>query len=111
MSSIHIQRDHGMELTAARQIAHAWAEQAISEFGMECRYETGADEDMLYFSRPGVTGLLRVDTQRFEMTAQLGFLFSAFKDRIEAKIHQQMDELLGVTGALLVQNAASSAAS
>ena len=29
------------------------------------------------------------------MTAKLGFLFSAFKDRIETEISGQLDELLG----------------
>lgn len=108
MTAIHIQRAHSMELSAARQVAHAWAEQAISDFGMECRYETGVDEDTLYFSRPGVTGTLRIDTLCFDMTAQLGFLFSAFKDRIEAKIHQQMDALLGNDDVLMAQKESSS---
>ena len=36
-----------------------------------------------------------VDAQQFDMTAKLGFLFSAFKDRIETEISGQLDELLG----------------
>ena len=36
-----------------------------------------------------------VDAQQFDMTAKLGFLFTAFKDRIEAEIGGQLDALLG----------------
>ncbi len=42
-----------------------------------------------------MTGTLLVDAQQFDMTAKLGFLFSAFKDRIETEIGGQLDALLG----------------
>ena len=51
-------------------------------------------EDLLTFSRSGVKGTLLVDGHQFEMKAQLGFLFGAFKDRIEAEIGEQLDALL-----------------
>ena len=61
---------------------------------MECTYEEGDTQDTLSFSRAGVTGTLLVDAHQFDMTAKLGFLFSAFKDRIEAEIGGQLDALL-----------------
>lgn len=61
---------------------------------MECTYEEGETEDTLHFSRSGVKGTLLVDANQFEMKAQLGFLFGAFKDRIESEIGEQLDALL-----------------
>lgn len=95
MPDIHIHRDHHLGLTAARQIAAAWADKAREKFDMDCAYEEGDATDTLTFSRSGVKGTLRVDAQQFEMHAQLGFLFGAFKDRIEAEIGEQLDALLG----------------
>jgi putative polyhydroxyalkanoate system protein len=91
---IHIHRDHGLGLKAARTMASSWAEKVQKKFDMECVYEEGDTEDLLRFSRAGVQGTVRVDAQQLEMTAQLGFLFAAFKDRIESEIGKQLDALL-----------------
>ena len=68
---------------------------AEEKFDMECTYEEGDTQDTLTFARAGVAGTLVVDAQQFDMTAKLGFLFTAFKDRIEAEIGGQLDALLG----------------
>ena len=95
MSDLHIQRDHHLGLPRAREVARAWARKAEEKFDMECTYEEGETQDTLTFTRAGVTGTLVVDAQQFDMTAKLGFLFTAFKDRIEAEIGGQLDALLG----------------
>ena len=95
MSDLHIQRDHHLGLPRAREVARAWARKAEEKFDMECTYEEGDTQDTLSFTRSGVTGTLLVDAQQFDMTAKLGFLFSAFKDRIETEIGGQLDALLG----------------
>ena len=95
MSDLHIQRDHQLGLPQAREVARAWARKAEEKFDMECTYEEGDTQDTLSFTRSGVTGTLLVDAQQFDMTAKLGFLFTAFKDRIEAEIGGQLDALLG----------------
>ena len=94
MPDIHIHREHELGLPQARKVAFSWAEKAERKFDMECTYEEGDAEDTLTFSRSGVKGTLLVDAHRFEMRAQLGFLFGAFKDRIEAEIGEQLDALL-----------------
>ena len=94
MPDIHIHREHHLGLPQARKVAFSWAEKAEEKFDMECTYEEGDEEDMLTFTRAGVKGTLRVDARCFEMQAQLGFLFSAFKDRIESEISEQLDALL-----------------
>ena len=95
MSDLHIQRDHHLGLPRAREVARAWARKAEEKFDMECTYEEGDTQDTLSFTRAGVSGTLVVDAQQFDMTAKLGFLFGAFKDRIETEISSQLDELLG----------------
>jgi putative polyhydroxyalkanoate system protein len=91
---IHIHREHQLGFKQARKVAFSWAEKAEEKFDMECTYEEGETEDTLHFSRSGVKGTLLVDASQFEMRAQLGFLFGAFKDRIEAEIGEQLDALL-----------------
>ena len=94
MPDIHIHREHHLGFTEARNVGLSWAEQAEKKFDMDCTYEEGATQDTLYFSRAGVKGTLLVDARQFEMKAELGFLFGAFKERIEAEISAQLDALL-----------------
>jgi len=94
MPNLHIHRDHTLGLAKARKVAWAWAEQAENEFGMECTYEEGDVEDEVCFKRSGVTGTLKVNKASFELDAQLGFLLGAFKDKIEAEIVKNLDQLL-----------------
>ena len=94
MPDIHIHRDHHLGFKEARKVAFSWAEKAEEKFDMECTYEEGETEDLLTFTRSGVKGTLLVDAHQFEMKAQLGFLFGAFKDRIESEIVKNLDTLL-----------------
>lgn len=94
MAEIHIRRDHFLGLAKARKIAWQWAEQAESEFDMECAYAESPDGDEVTFSRSGVNGTLLVTPDHFELNAKLGFLLGAFKDRIELEIVKNLDELL-----------------
>ena len=110
MPDIHIHRDHQLGFKEARKIAFSWAEKAEEKFDMECTYEEGDTEDTLTFSRSGVKGTLLVDAHQFEMKAQLGFLFGAFKDRIESEIGEQLDALLKAPHPAAKKPAATSAA-
>ena len=94
MADIHIDREHTLGLPAARQIAAQWARQAETQFGLECRYQQGAVADVLSFSRNGIQGTLRVTKDGFELAAKLGFLFAAFKEKIEAKMVKHLDALI-----------------
>jgi putative polyhydroxyalkanoate system protein len=91
---IHIQRDHGLGLPEARKLAFRWAELAEQKFDMACSYEEGKTSDLVTFSRSGVNGELKVTGDVFELDARLGFLLGVFKDRIEAEIVKNLDELL-----------------
>ena len=94
MPDIHIHREHHLGFAEARKVGVTWAEKAEKKFDMDCTYEEGDVQDTLYFSRAGVKGTLLVDARQFEMKAALGFLFGAFKERIEAEIGEQLDALL-----------------
>lgn len=107
MPDIHIHREHQLGFAEARKVAFSWAEQAEQNFDMECVYEEGESEDTLTFSRSGVKGTLLVDAHQFEMKAQLGFLFGAFKDRIESEIGSQLDALLNAPHPTAVADAAT----
>ena len=94
MSEIHIHRHHHLGLEEARKVAFLWAEHAEERFDMECAYEEGDGLDTVYFHRAGVKGTLQVQHNQFELRAELGFLVSAFKGRIEQEITEQLDTLL-----------------
>ena len=109
MPDIHIHRDHQLGFKEARKVAFSWAEKAEEKFDMECTYEEGETEDLLTFTRSGVKGTLLVYATQFEMKAQLGFLFGAFKDRIESEIGEQLDALLNAPHPASKKTAATSA--
>jgi putative polyhydroxyalkanoate system protein len=94
LANLHIRREHSLSLAAARKIAHTWADQVQSDFGMECSYEEGAREDRVSFTRSGVSGVLVVTGEHFDLDAKLGFLLGAFKGKIEAEIVKNLDDLL-----------------
>ena len=94
MADLHILREHTLGLAAARKIARQWAEQAQSEFGMECTIEEGTTDAMVTFVRSGVKGTLQVTQDKFKLDAKLGFLLGAFKGRIEGEIVKNLDTLL-----------------
>ena len=95
MADIEIRREHRLGLPQARKIAFQWAEQAEEKFDMACTYEEGADEDLVSFTRSGVSGTLAVTPDSFTLQAKLGFLLGAFKDRIEEEIVKNLDALIG----------------
>ncbi|CAN7452453.1 polyhydroxyalkanoic acid system family protein [Polaromonas sp. LjRoot131] len=94
MADIHIQREHTLGLLEARKIAFKWAEQVEEKFDMECTYEEGKTEDLVSFTRSGVSGTLTVTKDSFDLNARLGFLLGAFKDKIEGEIVKNLDTLI-----------------
>ncbi|GAC1536580.1 MAG: hypothetical protein NVS2B4_16870 [Ramlibacter sp.] len=106
MPDIHIERAHTLGLPQARQLAFRWAQTAEAKFAIACTYEEGKEADLVNFSRAGVNGELRVSANRFQLHARLGFLLGAFKDRIEAEVVKNLDELLAQDNPLQAFDAA-----
>lgn len=109
MADIHIHREHHLGLAQARKIAFQWAEHVEQAFDMACTYEEGAHADEVSFTRSGVSGTLKVNKTAFELHAKLGFLLGAFKDRIEAEIVKNLDDLLAAKPATKAKSAKSKA--
>jgi putative polyhydroxyalkanoate system protein len=95
MPELKIERTHSLGLAKAREIAERWREQAEGEWGMACESERGETEDVMRMARSGVSGSLTVSASRFDLQLKLGFLLGAYADKIEQKIRQNLDELLG----------------
>lgn len=100
MADIQIQREHRLGLAAARKIVLQWAEEAEQKFDMQCTFEEGKTEGLLSFTRTGVSGTLAVTKNQFELNAKLGFLLSAFKERIEQEILKNLDTLIAARQAI-----------
>lgn len=81
---------------------------------MSCSVVRGDTVDTVQFSRSGVSGELQVRADRFELTAQLGFLLGAFSHKIEREITRNLDSLLesaaGGSGAVAASEAITSSA-
>jgi putative polyhydroxyalkanoate system protein len=91
---IKLHRKHHLGLPAARKVALQWAEKAEEKFDMECTYEEGDAQDTLYFTRAGIKGTLDVFPDALDFHAELGFLVSAFRSRIETELIEQLDKML-----------------
>ncbi len=94
MSNIHIHHEHELGLKKARKVAMDWAEQAEKKLNLNCEYQEGKTFDIVRFERSGVTGTMHVRSDEFEIQAKLGFLFAAFKDRIESEIIETLESRL-----------------
>lgn len=91
MSTIQFQREHQLEWEQARLAAQKVADEMARDFGLNCQWEG----DVLRFERAGVSGSMSVAPDSIALTAELGFLYSAFKDRIEEQLNRNFDAYFG----------------
>ena len=94
MPEVKIERQHTLGLKAARAAAARWVKEAESEWGMQCRTEKGADQDVIHFERSGASGCLTVGGERFDLQLKLGFMLGPLAGRIEQQIRKSLDDLL-----------------
>lgn len=94
MAQLQIHREHHLGLEGARAVAKEWASHVEQEFGMQCAFKPHPKGETVEFSRSGVSGVLQVSANAFELDAKLGFLLGAFKGTIEAEIVKNLDTLL-----------------
>lgn len=101
MASIHITRAHHLSFQQAKAIAKDWQKGGEERYSLECDYQQVGDtegdagcKDVIGFKRSGVSGTLTTTATEFVLDAKLGFLFSAFKERIENEIHENLDRVL-----------------
>lgn len=91
MAQFTLQRHHALGVSGARQLARQWAERARRDHGTDCRitHEDGCER--VHFERAGVQGELVATAEQFTVNVTLGFLLSAFSDRIRSEIEKNLD--------------------
>ena len=95
MAQLQIHRAHQLGWAGARQLAQDWRVQAEQAYGLQCTQESAGEQERISFTRPGFSGRLLVSARSFELEASLGFLLSAYRDRIESELQQRLDQQLG----------------
>lgn len=95
MAKVEIVRQHHLSFSEARALAKSWVQEGEEKYDLTGNYVEGEVKDSLDFSRKGLSGVLTVTESQFELELTLGFLFSAYKNKIVEKIHTNMDKLLG----------------
>lgn len=88
MPSIDIQHAHSLPHAQARKAVQEVADKLSERFGIQ--YEWAGDT--LNFNRAGVDGKIALAASNLRVTANLGFLMSAFKGPIEAEIRRVLDD-------------------
>ncbi len=87
MSSIHLVRKHTIGLRKAKVAAQKVADDLAQRYGMASEWEG----NVLHFWRTGLTGTVQVRRNSVELEAELGFLLSMLKYRIEAQVNENFD--------------------
>lgn len=98
MADIHINRPHSLGLATARELANKWIAGASQKMGLTCSLVTGETEDQIKFERSGVSGVMKVRADAFELEAKLGLMMKAVKPMIEAEIDKNLSRLLEKAG-------------
>lgn len=88
MSQIDIRHAHSMDPPHARQAVQQLADTLSQRFGAHCEWEG----DVLRFQRSGIDGHIALLPRQLHVSAQLGFLMSAMKGRIESEIRNVLAE-------------------
>lgn len=96
MANISIRRTHTLAPSALKALTDRWLHDAQSRFGLSCERQQRGDADTISFSRPGVSGRVTPTPTELTLEAQLGFLLSAYSNRIETEIQRKLDEALGL---------------
>ena len=91
MAALAFEREHALGLEEARAVADRLALEMSEQYGVESHW----DGNVLHFARTGLSGVLRLDSKHVRLEAQLGFLFSAFKPRIEAAMSANFERYFG----------------
>ena len=88
---IDIRRPHSLTLAQARKEANVMSEHLTEEFGLTSSWSG----NKLSFKRSGVDGVMTVSGDDVHVAAELGFLVSFLKPKIEARLHAHFDDVFG----------------
>ena len=93
MSSIDVHAYHNMDTEHAQEAADKLAADLASKFEIDY----GWDGDDIHFERAGVHGKIKVAEKEIHIQAELGFLLSFLKPRIEEEITSYLSSHFGCT--------------
>lgn len=91
MAKIDIRRPHALTLAQAKKQANVMAEHLKQEFDLVSTW----DKDKLRFTRAGVDGVMNISGDDVHVLAELGFLVSFLKPKIESRLHAHFDDIFG----------------
>jgi len=95
MAELCITRSHGLSPQQALSLAERWVQQAHTDWSMPCTPTPCPPGSHGWrFARPGVSGELRLDGERFVLELKLGFLLSAYQHKIRQQIEANLDEAI-----------------
>jgi putative polyhydroxyalkanoate system protein len=86
MSDIHIEHPHPLPLKKARLVATKMAAYMVEEYSLTTEWEGS----ILRFNTIGVAGELRLEKKRVVVEVTLGFLYKAFKVKMEDNIREAL---------------------
>jgi putative polyhydroxyalkanoate system protein len=89
MPTISITRKHGLPQKKAKTAAEKIAKELQKRFGLDYAW----NGDKIEFERPGVSGTMSVGKDRIRLDAELGWLLTPLKPKIEDEIVAQLDKL------------------
>jgi putative polyhydroxyalkanoate system protein len=90
MAKIHVTREHGLGVEAARAEIERIAQRVQEEFGADYCWQ----DDTLEFSRSGVSGYITVSDDTIDLTIKLGLLLAPMKHQIEERIVAKIDRAI-----------------
>jgi len=91
MPSISVSRKHALPQKKARAAAEKIAKDLQKRFGLDYAW----NGECIEFNRPGVTGTMTVGKDHIKLEADLGWLLTPLKPKIEDEIVAQLDKLAG----------------
>lgn len=89
MATIRIDRPHHLSHADAKSLVERIARDLEKRFGLSWRWQG----DDVQFTRPGVSGFLRVGATHLVLEVRLGVLLSPLKPAIERQMNAQLDAL------------------
>jgi len=91
MARISLHRTHRMTPAKARSVAGEVAERLKAEYDLVSAWQGNT----LQFSRPGVTGTLKLARRAIDVDIELGLALGLFRATIEAHVREHLEELCG----------------
>lgn len=94
MSQITVTRTHDLPPKKARLAVEQVAADLKSEHGLDYAW---AEDDVLAFKRPGLSGQLTLARKEVTLHLRLGLLLLPLRSLLEREIHSFLDQRFGVS--------------